>query len=138
MPNTPPGNLSSSSKPAPGRPETLAMPVATLVIVPTSRGLSCGVNASSTWLIPANALSNTFWRLSGSMFFRLRLSFDYRFVVLFQEFIDTFFQRHEIIRDAPRHLFSSRGELNAADHVRRGLEPDVDVSREGFVERILY
>jgi hypothetical protein len=30
------------------------MPVATLVMVPTSRGVSCGVNASRTWLIPAN------------------------------------------------------------------------------------
>ena len=46
MPNTPPGNLTNSSKPTPGRPETLAMPVAMLVIVPTSRGSSCGVKAS--------------------------------------------------------------------------------------------
>ena len=35
------------------------MPVETLVIVPTSRGVSCGVKASRTWLIPANALSKT-------------------------------------------------------------------------------
>ena len=68
MPSTSPGNVTNSSKPTPGRPDTLAMPVATLVIVPTSRGVSCGVNASRTWLIPANALSKTFWRLSGSMF----------------------------------------------------------------------
>ena len=65
MPNTPPGNLTSSSKPTPGRPETLAMPVETLVIVPTSRGVSCGVKASRTWLIPANARSKTLCRLSG-------------------------------------------------------------------------
>ena len=45
MPSTSPGNFTNSSKPTPGRPETLAMPVATLVIVPTSRGVSCGVNA---------------------------------------------------------------------------------------------
>ena len=44
------------------------MPVAMLVIVPTSRGVSCGVKASRTWLIPANALSKTLWRLSGSVF----------------------------------------------------------------------
>ncbi len=44
------------------------MPVETLVIVPTSRGVSCGVNASRTWLIPANALSKSLWRLSGSIF----------------------------------------------------------------------
>ena len=56
MPNTSPGNVTNSSKPTPGRPETLAMPVATLVIVPTSRGVSCGVKASRAWLIPANAL----------------------------------------------------------------------------------
>ena len=68
MPSTSPGNVTNSSKPTPGRPDTLAMPVATLVIVPTSRGVSCGVKASRTWLIPANALSKTFWRLSGSMF----------------------------------------------------------------------
>ena len=42
-----PGNFSTSSKPTPGRPETLAMPVAMLVIVPTSRGVSCGAKASS-------------------------------------------------------------------------------------------
>src|SRR5450759_270281 len=151
MPYKSPGNLSTSSKPTPGRPETFAMPVAMLVIVPTSRGLSCGVNASRTWLIPANALSNTFWRLSGSMFmvlcfglrfFRFRLGFGLRFslgfVLLFQEFIDAFFQRHQIIGDAPRHLLSIRGEFNAADQIWRGLEPDVDFGREGFVERILY
>ncbi len=68
MPNTSPGNVTNSSKPTPGRPDTLAMPVAMLVIVPTSRGVSCGVKASRTWLIPANALSKTLWRLSGSMF----------------------------------------------------------------------
>ena len=68
MPNTPPGNFTSSSKPTPGRPETLAMPVETLVIVPTSRGVSCGVKASRAWLIPANARSKTLCRLSGAMF----------------------------------------------------------------------
>ena len=67
MPSTSPGNVTNSSKPTPGRPETLAMPVATLVIVPTSRGVSCGVNASRTWLIPAKVLSKTFCRLSGAL-----------------------------------------------------------------------
>ena len=67
MPSTSPGNISTSSKPTPGRPDTLAIPVATLVIVPTSRGVSFGVNASRTSLMPANTLSKTFWRLSGSM-----------------------------------------------------------------------
>ena len=59
MPYTSPGNFTSSSKPTPGRPETLAMPVATLVIVPTSRGVSSGVKASRAWLTPANARSKT-------------------------------------------------------------------------------
>ena len=68
MPSTSPGNVTNSSKPTPGRPDTLAMPVAILVIVPTSRGVSSGVNASRTWHIPANTPSKTFWRLSGSMF----------------------------------------------------------------------
>ena len=43
-------NFSASSKPTPGRPETLAMPVAMLVIVPASRGASCGAKASRAWL----------------------------------------------------------------------------------------
>src|ERR1035441_5534034 len=47
MPNTPPGNSRSSSKPTPGRPLTLAMPVEMFVIVPTSCGLSCGVKVRS-------------------------------------------------------------------------------------------
>jgi hypothetical protein len=33
---------------------------------------------------------------------------------------------------------SIRGELDAADHVWRGLETDLRFSREGFVERTLY
>ena len=155
MPSTSPGNVTNSSKPTPGRPDTLAMPVATLVIVPTSRGVSCGVNASRTWLIPANALSKTFWRLCqvsiaghlSSAGFGSGLSasvsaqarwLGFRFVLLFQKFVDALFQRRQIIRDAPRHLLSIRGEFNAADQVWRGLEPDADFSREGFVERILY
>ncbi len=67
MPNTPPGNLTNSSKPTPGSPDTLAMPVAMLVIVPTSRGSSCGVKASRTWLIPANVRSKTLCKLSGAV-----------------------------------------------------------------------
>ena len=59
MPYRSPGNFTSSSKPTPGRPETLAMPMETLVIVPTSRGVNCGVKASSVRLIPANAWSKT-------------------------------------------------------------------------------
>ena len=61
------GEPTSSSKPTSGSPDTLAMPVAMLVIVPTSRGDSCGVNASRTWLIPANVLSKTSCKLSGSV-----------------------------------------------------------------------
>ena len=66
MPYRSPGNFTSSSKPTPGRPETLAMPMETLVIVPTSRGVSCGVKASSVRLIPANAWSKMLCRLSAS------------------------------------------------------------------------
>src|ERR1019366_6146695 len=225
MPYQAPANFTTSSKHTPGRPDTLAIPVERLVTVPISRGLSCGVNASRTWLIPTNALSKTFWRLSGSMFigsfcfglrifkfrlylgfrfslgfsfsfsfrlqfgfgFRLRLGFSgiknlfpnlalrlipvlncstvpaalllvefigsladlrcqvgrcldlgFSFVLLFQKFVDAFFERGQIISDAPRHFLSIRGEFDSADQVRRGLEPDVDFSREGFVERILY
>ena len=60
----------------------------------------------------------------GLRFFRFRLGFGFRFVLLFQKFVDAFFQRRQIIRDAPRHLLSTRGEFDSADHVRRGLEPD--------------
>ena len=44
--------------------------------------------------------------------------------LLFQQFADALLQRREIIRDAPRHLLSVRGEFDAADQVRRGLEPE--------------
>jgi len=62
------GNFTNSSKPTLGRPETLAMPVAILIIVPTSCGVSCGVKAPSTWLIPANARSKTLCKFSGEAF----------------------------------------------------------------------
>ena len=52
MPNTPPGNSAAPQSRRRGGRETLAMPVEMLVIVPTSCGLSCGVNVSRTWLIP--------------------------------------------------------------------------------------
>ena len=68
----------------------------------------------------------------------MTLNFGFRYVLFFQEIVDALFQRRQIIRDAPRHFLSIRGEFNAADQVWRGLEPDVDVSREGFVDRILY
>ncbi len=68
MPNRSPGNFTSSSKPTPGRPETVAMPIETLVIVPTSRGVICGVKTSTVRLIPANAWSKMVRRLSGALF----------------------------------------------------------------------
>jgi hypothetical protein len=43
------------------------MPVAMLVIVPTSRGVSCGANDSRTWLIPENVWSKILCKLSGSV-----------------------------------------------------------------------
>ncbi len=64
MPYRSPGNFTSSSKPTPGRPETLAMPLETLVIVPTSRGANCGVKASTARLMPVNAWSKMPCRLS--------------------------------------------------------------------------
>src|ERR1017187_3133946 len=69
---------------------------------------------------------------------RFRFGFGFRFVLLFQKFVAALLKRHQIIRDAPRHLLPIRGEFNAADQVWRGLEPDANFSREGFVERILY
>ncbi len=67
MPSKSPGNVTNSSKPTPGSPDTLAIPVATLRMVPTSRGLNSGLNASRTWLSSANAVSKSFWRVSGSI-----------------------------------------------------------------------
>ena len=71
MPKTPPGNSSNSSKPALGSPETRAMPVDTLVIVPTSCSVRCGVKASRAWRIPANVRSKTLCKLSGAVFIDL-------------------------------------------------------------------
>jgi hypothetical protein len=97
--------------------------------------------------MPANALSKHFAAESGGALIGLAASAPVfglgsvlasGLVLLFQQFIDALFQRRQIIRDAPRHLLSIRGEFDAADQVWRGLETDVDFSREGFVERILY
>ena len=117
------------------------------VIVPTSRGVSCGVKLSRAWPMPANARSKTRCKLSGAVLIgccrtacgsavdlRCRLGRDR----LVQQFADALFQRREIIRDAPRHLLSVRGEFDPADQIRRGLEAERDVGREGFVERLLY
>jgi hypothetical protein len=134
MPSTSPGNVTSSSKPTPGRPDTLAMPVETLVIVPTSRGISCGVNASRPWLSLRTRWSKTLCRLSAAHVHwassgvlqpqtsAWTFGFGFGLVLLLQQFADALFQRRQIIRDAPRHLLSIRGEFDTADHVWRGLE----------------
>ena len=52
IPNKFPGNFNSSSKPAPGRPETLTIPSDTLLTVPTSRGVKgnmCFSTPSLNW-----------------------------------------------------------------------------------------
>src|SRR5664280_2828870 len=85
-------------------------------------------------------------RFGLSFGFRLRLGFGcrlglglgFRLVLLFQKFADALFQRREVIGDAPSYFLSIRGEFDPADQVRRGLEPDADFSREGFIERVLY
>ena len=68
----------------------------------------------------------------------LRRGFGFRLVLSFQELTDALFQRRKVIRDAPSNFLSIRGECDAADQVRRGLEPDVDFGREGLGERLLY
>ena len=75
-------------------------------------------------------------RFTGPRLFGFRLAWLQ--LLLVKKFVDALFQRRQVIRDAPRHLLSVRGEFNAADQVRRGLEPDADFGREGLVERILY
>ena len=154
MPYSSPGNITSSSKPTLGRPETLAMPIETFVIVPTSRGVSCGVNAANVRLMPANAWSKSACRFSGKLFMSA-LGADHRRAIkrsvrsasyawLAKGWQDRFarshralFQRREIIRDAPGHLLSVGGQFDAADQFRHGLELDVNISREGFVDRFL-
>ena len=58
-------------------------------------------------------------------------------VLLLQELAHALLQRREVVRDAPAHLLPVRGELDPAHQIRRGLEPDADVRREGLVERVL-
>src|ERR1035438_3214751 len=77
-------------------------------------------------------------RLNFRLGLRFRRGFGFRFVLLFQKLVDALLKRHQIIRDAPRHLLPIRGEFNADDQVWRGLKPDANFSRERFVERILY
>ena len=53
-----PGNSINSSKPTLGSPETLAMPMETVVIVPTSRADKSGLNSLRARLDPARASFN--------------------------------------------------------------------------------
>ena len=125
------------------------MPVETLVIVPTSRGArlrrECFPRLADTreravedrfagLEVPcslAALLRTQVFPASGS-------ALASGSVLLLQKFVDALFQRREIIRDAPRHFLSIRGEFDAADQIRRGLEANVDFSRKGFIERVLY
>ena len=70
--------------------------------------------------------------------FGVGLGLGFRLVLLLQKLAHALFQRREVLRDAPAHSLPVRGELDPADQVRRGLEPDADLRREGLVERILY
>ena len=51
-------------------------------------------------------------RLRLSFYFRFDFRFGYRLVLFFQKFVNAFFQRCEVIRDAPCHFFAIRGELD--------------------------
>ena len=154
------------------------------MIVPTSRGVSCGVNVSRTWLISAIALSKICFRdyfgvhvyllvvsalgfssfgsvlglrfrlcfgfsLGFSFDFRLGFEFGFRFGFVFAlgyEVCRSLFRSSSTsfpsISDNPRCSTQPFArfvdEFNAADQVSRGLKTDVDIGREGFVQRILY
>ena len=108
-----------------------------VVIVPTSRGVSCGVKAPRTCAYASeraveDALQAFRWQRSwsarlGSAFARPAqagrllavrsawLGFGFSLTALFQQFVDALFQRREVVRDAPRHFLSVRGELDPAD-----------------------
>src|ERR1035441_1288104 len=77
-------------------------------------------------------------RLNFRLGLRFRRGLGVSFVLLLQKLCHALLKRHQITRNAPRHLLPIRGEFNAADQVWRGLEPDANFSRERFVERILY
>ena len=109
------------------------MPVDTLVIVPTSCGVSCGAKAARARLIPENASSKTscrFWGRAHGLFAAglgvrssaaagswLRGS-----AFSFRSSPTAFSSDDEIIGDAPREFLPVGGELDATDEVRRGLE----------------
>jgi hypothetical protein len=62
---------------------------------------------------------------------------DFSIVLFIQKFADALFQRRQIIRDAPRHLCPF--VVSSMPLIRSGAVSNLmDLSREGFVERILY
>src|SRR5271166_2890574 len=74
-------------------------------------------------------------RFGFNLWFGIRFRLWLRLDVLVQEFTGALFQRREIIVDAPGDLVSIRGELDAADQLRRGLELDLSVRGERFLHR---
>ena len=68
IPDWPPRNSSNSSKPTPGRPATLATPVETLTIVPTSCNASPGLKASRAFANAAIVRSKPFSKLPEEAF----------------------------------------------------------------------
>ena len=104
----------------------MAMPVAMLVIVPTSRGVSSGVNASRARAISANIPSNIVCKLAGSRLMCASFHFVFRLIFRFQQLAHTFFQRCQVIRDTPSHLVPIRREFNPRDQIGRCFEPDTN------------
>src|ERR1700693_19057 len=111
MPNTSRGNSTVSSNPRPGRPETVAIPVAMLAIAPTSCGASRGVNLSRACAMPANVLSKTCCKLSAGMR-----------DLTFHDFGHTLLERSEIVDDAPGQFLPIAGEFDTGNQFRRCLE----------------
>src|SRR5579862_8819290 len=131
MPDRPPGNWMSSSKPAPRSPDTVAIPVETDVRVPISRGVSFGTNASRARRRLLNVRSRSGSKLSVAMlgFQRRRCRFR------LDERSDTPGQGEQVVCDAPRDLHTSHRELDSANKLGRCLEASRDSRAEALVYR---
>src|ERR1700683_1453517 len=107
IPNPPPGNSINSSKPPPGSRETVAMPVAMLLIVPPSRGASLGANRSRACTMPANALSNIAFRFS-----------DCTADLTIHDFTGALLERAQVVDDVPGQFLPITREFDAGEQFR--------------------
>src|SRR3984885_5690557 len=132
IPDSAPGNCTSSSKPAPRSPETVSIPVETDVRAPISRGVRFGTNASRARLRLLNVRSRAGSRLSVAMLGfqsrRRRFRLDER--------SDTLGQGEQVVCDAPSDFHPSHRELDAANKLRRCLKASSHSRALALVDRV--